>query len=682
MAKDPYRYFRIEAGELLQQLAKAALDLEKSADSTEPVLRLLRLAHTLKGAARVVRLPDMADLSHAVEESLSPYRDSTQPVPRERVDQVLAAVDSMTAKLAELNAPATHPAPPASQPAVPATHGGLDAPLRLARADVAEVDLVLEGLSEVGNELEALKRLDTSLEKLRDLSQQLTRHAQLPQKKLSAIANDLLAVADHIERHLRNGAERAQRELRDTRDAAQRLRLVPVVSIFNALERTARDAAHETGKQLHFEAHGGDVRIESDVLDTVQSAMIQLVRNALAHGIETPAQRQQVNKPAAGKLTIDVRRLGHYAHFRCSDDGAGIDLAAVRRALAAKGKAQHEIDALNATSLISLLLEGGISTSTKVDELSGRGIGLDLARTAAANLHGKLLAQSTPGEGTSIELRVPLTLAGLQVLMFMHQEQHLSVPLDSVQRTLRLTPDAILRMPDGDSIIVDGVQIPLLSLNTGDKQRTSRYSAERPVTVIVIGNVNGLCAVAVDRLLGMEHIVLRPLPALTPAEPIVLGLHLDIEGNPRLVLDPEQLKSHMQRRSVQDAVDAAAATMHPILIVDDSLTTRMLECSILESAGFTVEMAASAEEGLEMAERKPYALFLVDVEMPGMNGFEFVARTRAHPGLSGTPCILVTSRDAPEDLQRGRDSGASDYIVKGEFDQTRFVQRVRELVQP
>src|SRR6185437_4332338 len=147
--------------------------------------------------------------------------------------------------------------------------------------------------------------------------------------------------------------------------------------------------------------------------------------------------------------------------------------------------------------------------------------------------------------------------------------------------------------------------------------------------------------------------------------------------NPRLVLDPERFDARQHRR----ALTAPAHERKPILIVDDSLTTRMLECSILESAGYTVEMAASAEEGLEMAGRQSYALFLVDVEMPGMDGFAFVARTRADPQLGQTPCILVSSRNASEDFARGRETGAADYIVKGEFDQARFLLRVAELVR-
>jgi len=728
MAKDPYRYFRIEAAELLQQMARSALDLEKEEAGGEPVMRLLRLAHTLKGAARVVRLVDFADLAHGMEESLAPFRDGSRAVPRESVDRILAAVDTMTGKLAALpqadaaaaSAIAAPPAQPATRPIAGAAAGdgkresrveskdgaedksasensadsaseqGNGSALRLARTDIAEVDVVLESLGEIGNELEALQRVEQTLEKMRALGLQMMRQHALPQARQNAVAAELLALAGSAERNLAAGLGRVRRELGETRDAAQRLRLVPVTSIFTTLERTARDAAHHTGKQVQFHATGGDVRIDGAVLDAVQSAMIQLVRNALAHGIETPAHRRLAAKAPAGNVHVEVTRRGYHACFSCRDDGAGIDLDAVRRAIAAGNVgsgAPRDLQALGTRELIALLLEGGVSTSTAVSEISGRGIGLNLVRETLLELNGDMHAESTPGQGTRFELRVPLSLAALQVLTIECGGQVAALPLDAVRRTLRVAREDILHLAEGESIAHEGSHIPLLTLKLGAR----RDGAARALTAVVIGNASGHYAIGVDRLLGMEQVVLRPLPAMAPADPIVLGLCLDIEGNPRLVLDPEQFRDDRRNQGLHSGLHSALqsssqatapAAPHPILIVDDSLTTRMLECSILESAGFQVGMAASAEEGLELANRNNYSLFLVDVEMPGIDGFEFVARTRANPALKDTPCILVTSRNAPEDLQRGRACGASDYIVKGEFDQIRFLQRVTELVQP
>src|SRR5580692_8972316 len=200
----------------------------------------------------------------------------------------------------------------------------------------------------------------------------------------------------------------------------------------------------------------------------------------------------------------------------------------------------------------------------------------------------------------------------------------------------------------------------------------------RSWSAVVIEGANALAAVGVERLCGTQNLVLRPLPELTPCDPIVAGASFDAEGYPQLVLDPHGVVEHVHRAG--PALSAASAPRAPILVIDDSLTTRMLEQSILESAGYEVDVATSGEEALERVRKRRYALFLVDVEMPGMDGFSFIERTRSEPILRDIPAVLVTSRNAPEDRRRGEQAGASAYIVKGEFDQNYLLRMTKELV--
>jgi two-component system chemotaxis sensor kinase CheA len=185
--------------------------------------------------------------------------------------------------------------------------------------------------------------------------------------------------------------------------------------------------------------------------------------------------------------------------------------------------------------------------------------------------------------------------------------------------------------------------------------------------------------VAVDRLRGTATVVARPLPEGAEASAVVAGVWLDPAGRPQLVLDPDGLVAAATGARAPEVEEAAPPL--PVLVVDDSLTTRMLEQSILQSAGYEVVMASSAEEGLEVASHRPFGLFLVDVEMPGMDGYTFVARTRAEPDLRDVPAIMVTSCGSPDDLRRSAEAGASDHIVKGEFDQGRLLDRIRELIR-
>jgi two-component system chemotaxis sensor kinase CheA len=201
-------------------------------------------------------------------------------------------------------------------------------------------------------------------------------------------------------------------------------------------------------------------------------------------------------------------------------------------------------------------------------------------------------------------------------------------------------------------------------------------------TAVVVQAAGRCVALGVEHLLGAVNSVMRALPGVVEADPVVAGASLDAEGTPQLVLDPAGLVAGAERSRGETFKAAAEAPAQPapILVIDDSLTTRMLEQSILEAAGYQVELAVSAEEGLIKAHAQRYSLFIVDVEMPGMDGFSFVAQTRADPALRDIPAILVTSRDAVDDRLRGQQVGASAFIVKGEFDQMQLLQTIRALI--
>ena len=685
MAKDPYRYFRIEARELLDQLSKAVLDLEKGSSGAEQVSRLLRLAHTLKGAARVVKQREMSDLAHSVEDALAPYRDGGQAVARDCIDRVLATLDAIGVRLAGL------PAPEGEASAAPPAEA-----VRTVRADIADVDVLLDGLGEVHGELASMRRVAEGATRARHLatllaeqlaSPRLAERAgagrqSMPLLKARSIAEELHGVLGGVEHGVSASLERVDRELRQARELTERMRLIPAASVFNTLERAARDAAHGAGKRVAFEASGGDVRLDGHVLDAVQGALAQMVRNAVVHGIEPEVERTRLGKPVEGRVTLEVARRGHRVSFRCRDDGRGVDLEAVRRALQRKGGVPRGAEQLGAAELLRLLLQGGITTSGTVTELSGRGIGLDVVREVAERLGGDAAVRTDAGAGTTVELRVPVSLASLEALIVEAGGEVAAIPLEAIRATLRVKSGEVAHGPDGDAIVHDGNLVPLVRLASWLSRKsddTPGAKNGRPCSAVIVAAAGAVAAVAVDRLRGTETVMLRPLPALAPAEAIVSGAHIDAEGNPRLVLDPEALVHPLRRPAHGEA--AAMRAARPILVIDDSLTTRMLEQSILESAGYEVELAISGEEALEMARRNDFGLFLVDVEMPGMDGFTFIERSHADALLRHVPCILVTSRESTEDRRRGEAVGASAYIVKSEFDQIEFLDRIARLVR-
>jgi two-component system chemotaxis sensor kinase CheA len=356
-----------------------------------------------------------------------------------------------------------------------------------------------------------------------------------------------------------------------------------------------------------------------------------------------------------------------------------VDLEAVRRIAQQKGLDVEGVPATGPEELLRVLLKGGISTSRTVTDVSGRGIGLDVVREAAERLGGEATMQTEAGKGTTVAIEVPLSVASLHALVVEAAGTIMAIPLDAVRGGVRVAREEILRSEQRESILFEASLIPLASLPRAvAARRASLVSAAHSSAVVVHGR-SGVAAFAVDRVVGSRQVIMRPLPELTPASGVVSGVALDAVGDPLLVLDPDGLVSGAQRPGVLSFETPPSRLS--VLVVDDSLTTRMLEQSILESAGYAVDLAISGEEALSKARAARYALFLVDVEMPGIDGFTFVERIRADPALQHIPAILVTSRSSPEDRQRGQDAGAQAYIVKGEFDQSVLLERIRTLLE-
>ena len=670
MAGDPYKYFRVEAAELLDNLTRGVQELEKGAPEKGMVAGLLRLAHTLKGASQVVKQPGIAQVAHTVEDILGPYRESDAEVPKDQAGAILQLLDQIGAKLAVLSAPAPAGEAEAAMPR-PAE------PIETVRVEVEEVDELLGSLAEATVDLTVIQNEAACLRRARDLGSWITQQSR-GNGRLQTVANELLNTLASAERRIAAGVERAERELGQARDRANRLRLLPAQAIFPSLARAAREAASSLGKQVNFVTTGGDLRLDAQVLTVLRDVLLHLVRNAVAHGIEAEEARRTAGKPVAGRIEVQVGRAGDRAVFRCRDDGRGMDLAAIRRAAVQKGAISGaEADRLSLKEAIDLILKGGLSTSP-VTRVSGRGIGLDVVRDAVARLKGDIAVETEAGRGTTIEITVPVSLTSMMALLVESAEMAAALPLESVRQTVRLAAEDIVDTGTDESIVYSGRAVPFLRLSDVLARRSTADRSEVRTAVILSAD-SALAAVGVARLLGTGMILARPLPALAAADAVIAGGSLDAEGNPLLVLNPETL-IRAARASRPRAEQAAAEPPAPILVIDDSLTTRMVEQTLLESAGHRVECAASAEEALERAHHRHYSLFLVDVEMPGMDGYQFVANARNDPLLRDVPSILVTSRSAPADRRRGEEAGARAYIAKSEFDQTRFLEIISQLV--
>ena len=679
-ARDPLRYFRVEARELVDQISAAVLDLDQQPEP-EPVARLLRFAHTLKGAARVVRQQDIADRAHQLEEVLIPHRGGSAVLAAEEMRELLRLNDEIAGRVTALE----HPAAPASvSPAEASPEAAADdepAP----RAPTAELDELLDTIGEANARIAPLRESSRTLAQLRRAVDGLGERLRSPRSpaadaRTRATAQRLAADLGTLGRRLTDAVDQVERELDEVRGRAEALRLVAAGTIFTALHRAVHDAADADGKRVRFVTHGAEVRMGPNLLNQVSGAFLHVVRNAVVHGIESQADRLAAGKPAEGTVTVEVERRGRWATFRCVDDGRGFDLAALRGAAHARGLLPADRDP-DAQELIDLVLHGGITTSAAVTEVAGRGIGMDVARDVAQQLRGKVNVRNRPGQGATVEIVVPLTLLSMSGLTVEAGGSVATMPLDAVRRCVRLAADEAATAAASGRLAHQGEVVPFLplarTLHTGAAVADTGGGAGVAVLLAVD---DATVAVGVDRLAGTTTLVARPLPDLAPAAPVIGSVAIDLDGNPRLVLDAHGLVAEARRdlAGAGPAVEPAAPRL-PVLVVDDSLTTRMLERSILESAGYEVDLAASGEEGLQRARSRAYGLFLTDIDMPGISGFEFVARARADPALAHVPAILVSSRTSAEDRRRGAEAGAAAYVVKGEFDQEELLAHIRRL---
>ncbi len=678
MATDILHYFRIEAQELVSELAQGMIDLDRDPGDRAAIRRLFRTAHTLKGASQVVCQPGLAGLAHAIEELLSAFRDGNDPVPAALLREALQLVTQMEMQVATLDRSPHEPDPkvPARPPA---------APYETMRVELKELDALLAALSELEVQIAGFQRPEECLVDARRIVDMLGIHLHTgssggayagpeADRHLLTLVDDLARALDRCHVTLQTSRDRTATEVTLLHDRAQRMRLIPTSVLLSTLERAARDAGQMLGKPVSVTSNGGHLHLDSHILETLKDALLQIVRNAVVHGIESAAGRAAAGKSAAGQIRLSVERRDGGVALTCSDDGAGLDIdgigvAAMRRGLLPP----NEGASLTLTSAVELLCAGGISTRVAADMLSGRGIGFNVVNAAVERLFGRLGVQSERGQGTSVEIYVPVSLTAVRSLKVEAGGLAAWIPIDAVARAVRVPAGEVVGTAH-DRVVTDaGETLPYLALHD---------VLESPVparpggteTMILLQAGGRRIALGVDRIIGVRDILARPMGSELTSNGLVGATTLDPSGLPELVLEP--------RRIVEMAPVLAPPARRneerlPILIVDDCATSRLVEREILQAAGYEVDLADTGEEGLRRAKRRAYGAFIVDVEMPGMDGFEFVARIHAHPLLTQTPCFLVTSRSAAAYRRRGEEVGVAGYVLKGELMRGDFLEQLR-----
>ncbi|MDA8383994.1 MAG: hybrid sensor histidine kinase/response regulator [Betaproteobacteria bacterium] len=715
--------FRVQMEERLQTITSDLLALERHGEPAgrAPLLEsMFRAAHNIKGAARGVGLEASAELAHAIEDLFAAWKRGERLVEPGAVDACLRALDalrpmveaealgtgldhSVDALRDELRALAQGlPVGPAAAPGTPPPAAASAIAGDSIRLPVERLDRI----ADLSEEIQIAKiRLDdhhAGIRHLRDEASQLRKMLErllLPGALASQAAgfsrdrlSDALDRVLDLERHAQNqyeGLGTTVGLLRPAagglRDNARALRMVPAATVLTPLTRSVRDLARELGKDASLALVGEQIEMDRAILQALRDPLMHLLRNAIDHGIEPPDVRRAGGKPESGRITVTLAREGGSVHITVADDGAGIDPARLKEQARRRGIASaEEIDAMDRTAVFDLLFRPGFSTREEVGAVSGRGVGLDVVRVNLQALQGRATVDSAPGKGTRFHLDLPLTLAGEHGLLVAAGGCHFAIPSQYVSRLLELVPDEISDLGATQVVHVGKEAIALRDLGHLLRLGETAASAEgEPIRVVIVHRGWKRMALRVENVLGEREMVVKPLAPPLSRTRFFAGGTLGREGNTILVLEVADLIAAMEAgSSAALAIRRARAAERErhILVVDDSITTRTLEESILSSAGFRVTTAADGEGAWEQLRRETFDLVITDIEMPGMNGFELTRRIKADERLAQIPVIIVTSLGREEDRRLGLEVRADAYIVKSSFESRELLETIGQLL--
>ncbi len=746
--RDLFAVFEDEAGELLPRLGAALRQWVARPDNTGARAEVLRNLHTLKGSARLAGALRLGELVHELESAVLQLPEV--PDSADAVRPLLGALDELVDRFEALRrvfkqAEAPNLAPEAegvrlsapeglARPVAPARLEPLPVPSHMVRVRADLLDRLMTQTGDVmitrgrlENDMRALrhsfKDMSANIERLRsqlrDLEMQTETQMQsrLAQARdtdprfdplefdrytrvqeltrlLAESVNDVATVQHHLQRSVEAAEGSLAAQARQTRDLQRdllRTRLVAFDTLAERLHRTLRQAAEATGKSVALALEGAEVEVDRGVLDRLAPVLEHLLRNAVVHGIESPAQRAAAGKPAEGHVTLYLEQNGNDLSLTLADDGAGLDVPSLRERAVALGL-QDAAAPFDWADAARSIFAPGLTTASAVTELAGRGIGLDVVRNEVLGLGGRIEPVPTPGGGTGFHLVVPLSTAVTQVVMLRVGDFTFGVPAPWVEAVRRAQAPELTaayvsaQWRAGDALMPFYWAGALLALSTESTDPQAHTAHSWPV--LEFYSAGQRVAWHVDEVLGHQEVVVKPLGPQLAHLPGLAGATVLASGAVALIYNPVALASlygeaarawaRAQRaQGVQGVVPVpalrptgagagAGAQAEPplVLVVDDSITVRRVTQRLLKREGYRVALAADGLQALERLREELPVVVLCDIEMPRMDGFEFVRHLHDEPAWADLPVVMITSRLADKHREHAETLGVDHYLGK------------------
>jgi len=455
------------------------------------------------------------------------------------------------------------------------------------------------------------------------------------------------------------------------------IRMQPVRSVFQGFQKMLRRLAQEQGKEIQCQFTGLDIEADRVILQLIKDPVMHLLRNALAHGVEWPEERRQKGKNPIGKISCHLEVRRHQLIIQIADDGQGLNESQIRQRLAEKSP-----ELLTSENWREAIFQPGFSTAQGVNELRGRGMGLSVVAESISRLQGKYrLLEQNPG--LCFELEVPLQIVTYRLLLFSCAGQTLALPAYAVRQLLRISQTRLTSIEGRMTLMWNERAIPFYSLNQLLFPESAAGIVENTFSVLILETDSQPIALQLDAFLAEQESLLRPLTGPAAQLPLYLGAALSAQGDPVPVLNPHfvgQLTQEPQASGILLWHENEKSQMARILVVDDSITTRTLEKTILESQGYQVSVAVNGYEALKKLRETHFDLVITDVQMPEMDGLELLAQIKQNALWVDLPVIVLTSLNAYEDQKRGLELGAAAYLVKQKFEQQELLEMIELLL--
>jgi two-component system chemotaxis sensor kinase CheA/two-component system sensor histidine kinase and response regulator WspE len=699
--------FREVTADRLERISSGLLELEK-VDSARAQEEVLRELHTLKGEARMMGFSGIAQIAHAAEDllaaALAPGARATGAAEENRWQRLLEATDAVSSLLdadpeggegagevvKRLRAAIGGVAPvaPSASPeqrAEEVEKGHASTSIRVdvdALDEIAALagDLLVDGARAQGRS----RDLAALLARWARLGDRVASHSPAPVTRRAParpragevgrseeqLEGDLHLLRSDTFRFLRGHADAVSAQSAQFQVLAERVadaRLIPLSSVFGGLPRAARDLAREQGKEVECTVTGAEMGVDKAILKALSDPLVHLLRNAIDHGIESPAERLAAKKPRAGQVAFTVRGDGDMLTVTLEDDGRGVDVERVRAAAVERGVLTGaQAAAPSQRAALELVFTRGFSTRAAASEVSGRGIGLDVVRRMVEQLGGSVTLASRSGAGSTFTLRLPQSLALMKVLLVRVDDDVFGLPAGDVAGVGRIGPDEVAEVAGIRTVRRDGRVLPvvalgpLLSLNGGPR-------AQKPHVCYLTHAQEGV-ALVVDGFHGEREVAVKTPGTFLKGMRFVAGAAQLEDGRVALLLSTADVIASARRLSQQPQGRGRARRRLKILLVDDSAIAREAEAALLRALGHEVDEAADGEEAWVKLQGGGYHLLLTDVQMPVLDGIELSRRVKASSSLGRLPIVILSSLAAPEERRRGVDAGADAYLVKGELD--------------